>query len=105
SNSKKRLIFCISGREIIGESLHNSINLSKSVVVEQSGTVIALAEEGNGVGIVSKLVADTTPNTLNRYPIKPTIQSDIGIVAHNIHDLVPTAAELKRAIVEYAKEV
>ncbi len=97
------LIFCKSGLEIISENLKNPpANTSKSFVVEQAGTVIALANENNGIGIVSRLVADTTPNSLNRYSILPEIQTDMGIAAHNINDLTPVAAELKRMIVEKA---
>ncbi len=103
ADTVEQLIFCKSGREIVGENLHNlSANILKSIVVEQAGTVIALANENNGIGIVSKLVADVTPNTLNQYSIIPEIQTDIGIIAHNINDLTPAAAELKRIIIENA---
>ncbi len=99
----ERLIFCQSGKEITLENLASKqISLSKSTVVEQAGTVIALAAERNGIGIVSNLVADTTPNTLFRYPIVPEITTDIGIVAHDIGDLTPVATELKRMILEEA---
>ncbi|WP_455543475.1 hypothetical protein [Intestinibacter sp.] len=105
SENPEHFIFCQSGKEITLENLgSNHVNLSKSTIVEQTGTVIALAEE-NGIGIVSSLVADVTPNTLYRYPIVPEISTDVGIIAHNINDLTPVAMELKRMILEFSKNI
>ena len=104
SENAQRFILCQSAREIIMENLRSSnITISKSTIVEQAGTVIALAQEKNGIGIVSSLVADVVPNQLLRYPVVPTIETDIAIVAHNIQDLTPVAMELKRLIIEFTK--
>ncbi|KIR03560.1 LysR family transcriptional regulator [Lachnospiraceae bacterium TWA4] len=103
SENPQRFILCQSGKEVILENLTKNINvLIKSTVVEHASTVIALAEECNGIGIVSKLLADITPNSLIQYPIDPAIHSQIGIVAHDINDLTPVATELKRMILEFS---
>ncbi len=99
----ERFILCQSGKEVILETLGGTAALlSKSTVVEHVNTVIALAEERNGIGIVSNLLADITPNHLFRYPICPQVTSKIGIIAHDVNDLTPVAAELKRMILTYA---
>ncbi len=104
SEKPERFIFCQSGKEVTLENLDtNAFFLSRSTVVKHAGTVIALAEEKNGIGIVSNLLADITPNDLHRYPINPEIHSEIGIIAHNTRDLTPVAMELKRMILEHVK--
>ncbi len=105
SEKPERFILCQSGKEVTLENLDiNASFLAKSTIVEHASTVLALAEEKNGIGIVSKLLADITPNTLHQYPIEPAISSEIGIIAHDIKDLTPVAQELKRMIVEFTTE-
>ena len=104
SENPERFILCQSASEIIMENLRpNNITISKSTIVEQAGTVIALAKERNGIGIISTLVADVVQNQLLHYPIVPDIKTDIAIVAHNLQDLTPVAMELKRLIIEFVK--
>ncbi len=104
SEKPEQFILCQSGKEVTLENLDtNASFLARSTIVEHAGTVIALAEEKNGIGIVSNLLAEITPNDLHRYPINPEIHSEIGIIAHNIDDLTPVALELKRMILAYVK--
>ncbi len=103
SEKPERFILCQSGKEVtLKNSETNAAFLAKSTVVEHASTVIALADEKNGIGIVSKLLADITPNSLHRYQIKPAITSEIGIIAHDTNDLTPVAMALKRRILEYS---
>lgn len=97
----ERFLFCKAGQETAMELLRASkINTARSFLVEQAETVIRLAECRNGIGILSELVLDHTPNQLHRYPITPSITIDIGLAANHLDDLPPVTAELKRMILE-----
>lgn len=102
----ERFIFCQAGYETTLEILRtNTIDISKSFIVKQAETVISLANCKNGIGILSKLVVDNTPNQLFHYPITPMINIDIGLVANNLSNLTPVATELKRMIIEFAQKI
>lgn len=101
--SPERLIFCKAAQETTMELLkRHRINLTKSFIVQQPETVMSLVEKQNGIGIISALVLDHTPNEFIRYPITPAIPIDIGLIAHNLNDLTPAALELKKLTTEFA---
>ena len=60
--------------------------------------MINLVKEGNGIGILSELVLNATPNTLYRYAITPPVQMDIGIIANDLSDLTPVAYTLTQMV-------
>ncbi len=95
----QNFIISRSGHETAAEHLH--ISFQHPITVIQAGTVIQLVANGNGVGLVSKMVLDSTPNTLYRAAIQPEIRFDIGIVAVNLLDLTPSAQEFKRLLCDY----
>ena len=95
-------ILCRAGQETILEKHHlDRIPLEKSFIVEQAETVISLVENNNGIGILSQLVLDNTPNQLYRLPIIPKIEIKDAIIANSLDDLTPVAMEMKRMIIEY----
>lgn len=100
----ERFIFCQPGRETILEVLRaHQIDISPSLLVQQADTVLAMTAAGNGIGVLSRFVADFIPNSLHQYPVVPEISVDIGLVAPNLKDLTPLAKELRRMILEHAQ--
>lgn len=100
SDSSHSFLLCKAGQETVMEALRKKkIYLEHTLAVQQAETVIKLVEKGNGIGVISQLVLSATPNSLLKYPIKPSIDIDIGLVANSLDDLTPVAMELKRMIV------
>lgn len=105
-DSSTSFLFCKAGQEIALEELRKEkINLEKTLAVQQAETVIKLVEKGNGIGIISELVLSATPNSLLKYPIKPAIDIDIGLVANSLNDLTTVAMELKQMIELEARKI
>ena len=104
NENAERLIFCKAGHETVMETLKAyKIDISQSFIVQQAETVLRLANFKNGIGVLSELVTQNTPNNLLRYTVKPEVRIEIGIAANNLNDLTPAAAELKRMITETVK--
>lgn len=98
----EKFIFCRAGHETAMEMLKTKkINISAGFLVEQAETILSLVENRNGIGVVSELVLDHTRNSLHRYPTKPKIEYDIGIVSNDLTDLTLVATALKEMIVDF----
>lgn len=98
----EKFIFCRAGHETAMEMLKTKkINISAGFLVEQAETILSLVENRNGIGVVSELVLDHTRNNLHRYPTKPKIEYDIGIVSNDLTDLTLVATALKEMIVDF----
>ena len=95
----ERFILCRAGYETVLEELRpEHIKLHDSFIVQQAETVIHFVQQENGIGVISEFVLEATPNTLKRFQISPEIRMDIGIVANDLKDLPPVAAELVHMI-------
>ena len=95
SSDSEKYILCQAGHETVLEELrHGKIRLEQSFIVQQAETVINLVKEGNGIGIISELVLNSTPNELYRHSIKPEVNMDLGIIANDLNDLTPVADAL-----------
>lgn len=108
-DTTERYIMCHAGHETILEELKNrKIYTEHIFTVQQAETVIRLVEEHNGIGIISEFVLNATPNTLNRYPVTPSVKIDIGLAAASLNDQTPAALTLIEMIQEtctqYKKE-
>lgn len=85
-------ILCYAGHETVVEKLkHEKIKLEHSFTVQQAETVISLVQEGNGIGILSELVLNSTPNSLHRHLVHPPVDVEVGIVANDLNDMTPVA--------------
>ena len=71
--------------------------------VQQAETVINLVKQGNGIGILSELVLNATPNSLYRHTIFPEVEMEIGIIANDLSDLTPVASALAYMVREECK--
>lgn len=105
---KEVYILCDAAYETLMEQLKGErINIENSFIVQQPETVLKLVEEGNGIGVISELVLNATPNKLIRHKISPTVRFPIGIVAIDLNDLTPVAAKMlemvEEACAEYVK--
>ena len=90
------LIFCRAGFEVVRKIFN--INAEKNFVVQNAETVVKLVEAGNGVGIMSKLVLSATGGRVSVCRVEPPIKTQLGLAAHDLHDLPPSAAEFIRLI-------
>lgn len=102
-------ILCRAGYETVTEKLKNQkIRLENCFTVHQAETVINLVNVGNGIGILSELVLDATPNNLFRHTISPAVEMDVGVIAVDLDDLTPVATTLlymvKEACAEYTEQ-
>ncbi len=99
-NSEK-YILCYAGFETVMEELrHKHVTLENCFKVQQAETVVNLVKEGNGIGIISELVLNATPNELFRHAITPAVEIDVGIAANDLSDLTPVACVLSELIRE-----
>ena len=95
NENTEKYILCRAGYETVIEELKGQkIKLEHCFTVQQAETVINLVKEGNGIGILSELVLNATPNSLYRHAIFPEVEMEIGIVANDLHDLTPVASTL-----------
>lgn len=85
-------IFCRSGWQIVRKNF--DINADKNLVVQNAQTVVKLVEEGLGVGILSKLVLSTLNGQVKICQLKPSIKTQVGLIAHDLKDLSPIALAL-----------
>lgn len=100
-----QFIICDAALETMTEKLKGQkINLDNCFSVIQAETVINLVEDGNGVGLISELVLNSTPNRLLRTPIVPAVELEIGLVATDLNDLTPVATAMKNIIEEVSSE-
>ncbi|MBQ9327237.1 MAG: LysR family transcriptional regulator [Solobacterium sp.] len=104
-NTTNRYIMCEAVYETLMEKLKSQkINLENSFVVQQAETVINLVNQGNGVGVISELVLNATPNNLVRHEVIPPVELEIGLVANDLNDLTPVASKLLETTLEVCKE-
>lgn len=95
----EKYIFCEMGLETMMEELKSGqIDFKESLVVQSPETVIAMAANKNGIGIISELVLSSFPNALFFSEISPAVGFEIGILANDLKDLTLVALEFKRTI-------
>lgn len=100
----EKYILCNAGYETVREKLQKQkIKLEHCFTVSQAETVIKLVEQGNGIGILSELVLDSTPNNLYRHIIFPKVEMEIGIIANDLNDLSPAASIFVKMVREESK--
>lgn len=94
----ENIIFCRAGFEVVRNLF--KVDVNKNLVVQNAETAIKLVEEGNGVGIISKLVLNATSGNANICKVLPSIKTQLGLVAYNLSNLTPLASEFVRIIKE-----
>lgn len=95
NENTEKYILCRAGYETVLEELKGQkIKLDHCFTVQQAETVINLVKQGNGIGILSELVLNATPNNLYRHTISPEVEMAIGIIASDLSDLTPVASTL-----------
>lgn len=94
----ENLIFCRAGFEVVREIFN--VDAEKNFVVQNAETAVKLVEEGNGVGVISKLILSTTGARVKIFPVEPSIKTQLGLAAHDLKNLSPIAAEFVKMIRE-----
>lgn len=94
----ENLIFCRAGFEVVQEIF--KVDADKNLVVQNADSAIRLVTDGNGVGVISKLVLSATGERVKTCPVEPAIKMQIGLAAHNLKELSPPAAEFVRILKE-----
>ena len=101
NQNTEKYILCRAGYETVLEELkEQKIKLEHCFTVQQAETVINLVKQGNGIGILSELVLNATPNSLYRHTISPKVEMEIGIIANDLNDLTPVASTLAYMVKE-----
>ncbi len=105
TENTEKYILCRAGYETVLEELKGQkVRLEHCFTVQQAETVINLVKEGNGIGIISELVLDATPNDLFRHPVNPAVEMEIGIVSNDLNDLTPVASTLLHMVKDVCRE-
>lgn len=94
------LILCRVAHDSIAEQLKGSIDLSHSLIVEAASTQINLIANGNGTGVISELMLSSIPNSLVIGKVKPAINMEISLIAHDFSQLSVAAREMTEMILE-----
>ena len=95
------LILCRVAHDSIAEQLKGrSIDLSHSLIVEAASTQLNLIANGNGTGVISELMLSSIPNSLVIGKVKPEINMEISLIAHDFSQLSVAAREMTEMILE-----
>ena len=92
------MIFCRAGFEVVRKIF--KLDADKNLVVQNAETVVKLVEEGNGVGVISKLVLSTVGGRVTIGKVEPSIKTQLGLAAYDLKNLPPLAAEFVKMIKE-----
>lgn len=92
-------IFCKVGYETVIDALKlKTKKIDNHFVVQQPETVIAMVEEGNGIGVLSNMLLSMYPHKLYMQNIDPIIEMEVGLIAMDLNDLTPVATKLMEEI-------
>ena len=95
------LILCRVAYESVTEQLKGtSIDLSHSLIVDAASTQINLIANGNGIGVISELMLSSIPNSLVIGKVKPEINMEISLIAHDFSQLSVAAREMTEMILQ-----
>ena len=99
------LILCRVAHKSITEQLRGKdIDFSHSMIVEAASTQINMVANGNGTGAISELMLATIPNELVIGAVKPTMEMEISLIAHDFSELSTAAHRMSEMILERAEE-
>ena len=101
SENTSDLILCRVAYESVTEQLKGkNIDLSHSLVVDAASTQINLIANGNGTGVISELMLSSIPNSLVIGKVKPAINMEISLIAHDFSQLSVAAREMTEMILQ-----
>ena len=95
-------IFGKSGQEVAIDYLkkNHAISYDSWFTVSRGETVVSMAQNGIGIGIISKYTLNTISNNLHSQNISPQIFLEYGVIANSLSDLTPAAREFISVIKE-----
>ena len=105
TKDNSELILCRIAHKSITEQLcGKDIDFSHTMIVEAASTQINMVANGNGTGAISELMLATIPNELVIGKVKPTMEMDISLIAHDFDELSAAAQRISEMILERAEE-
>lgn len=105
SKDNSKLILCRVAHESITEQLRGKdIVFSHSMIVEAASTQINMVANGNGTGAISQLMLATIPNELVIGEVKPAMEMEISLIAHDFGELSTAAQRMSEMILERAEK-
>ena len=105
TKDNSELILCRVAHKSITEQLRGrDIDFSHSMIVEAASTQINMVANGNGTGAISELMLATIPNELVIGEVKPTMEMDISLIAHDFGELSTAAQRMSEMILERAEK-
>ncbi|MDR2354920.1 MAG: LysR family transcriptional regulator [Clostridiales Family XIII bacterium] len=92
---KGKVILCKTGQEAAIERLQKDYNMQSNdwFIVSNAETVVGMATQGVGVGVISEYVLSTVPHSLFTSPVVPAIEMEIALFAYSFDELTPVASE------------
>lgn len=92
------LVLCRIARDSIAEQ--ENIDLSHAMIVDAASTQLNMVSQGNGTGVLSELMLSSIPNSLVIGKVKPDIEVEISLIAHDFNELSPAAEKMADMILE-----
>lgn len=92
------LVLCRIARDSIAEQ--ENIDLSHAMIVDAASTQLNMVSQGNGTGVLSELMLSSIPNSLVIGKVKPDIEVEISLIAHDFNELSPAAEKMVDMILE-----
>ena len=92
------LVLCRIARDSIAEQ--ENIDLSHAMIVDAASTQLNMVAQGNGIGVLSELMLSSIPNSLVIGKVKPDIEVEISLIAHDFNELSPAAEKMVDMILE-----
>jgi DNA-binding transcriptional LysR family regulator len=95
-----KVVLCKTGQEAAVERLQKDYSTQSNdwFVVSNAETVVGMATQGVGTGVISEYVLSTVPHTLFTCAVTPSIEMEIALIAHSFEELTPVAKEFIRII-------
>ena len=70
------------------------------MIVDAASTQLNMVAQGNGIGVLSELMLSSIPNSLVIGKVKPDIEVEISLIAHDFNELSPAAERMVDMILE-----
>lgn len=101
TTTNETLIFNQPAFETVLDNLNRRqpfVDMQQVIMVQSAEAAMAMVKANIGIGIISEYTLDSLGGNLQKCPVSPAVDFDIGIFANNLGDVSPAAKEFIRIL-------
>lgn len=101
TTTNEMLIFNQPAFETVLDNLNRRqpfVDMRQVITVQSAEAAMAMVKAEIGVGIISEYTLDSLGENLQKCPVSPTVNFDIGVFANDLRDVSPAAREFIRIL-------